>query len=124
MLPGCQERHLCLDVSAIHLELVILGMGKDVVDFLDESLDLGTAQRGGAPALDHEFGNPLVVWCCLVELENQLAALAGSFLTPLDIILNILLVANLGAIELRRLDGVDLLEDLGGWPIGPESQGR
>ena len=123
MLPGLEELRLGLEVSSLHFELVILGVGQDVVDLLDQRINLGTTRRRASPPLGHERGNALVVRGGLVQLEDQLVSRFRGFLALLDILLHVDSVAELVAIKRGHLDRVDILEDLGGGPVGPESQG-
>ena len=123
VLPVLEEFRLGLDVRALHFELVILGVSQDVVDLLDQRIDLGTARRCAFPPLGHERGNALVVRGGLVQLEDQLVPRFRGFLALLDIFLDVCLIVDFGAIKRRHLDRVDVLEDVAGWPVGPESQG-
>src|SRR5271157_3549714 len=57
VLPVLEELRLGLEVGSFHLEPVILGVGQDVVDLLDQRIDLGNARRRACPPLGHERGN-------------------------------------------------------------------
>ena len=108
---------------AFHFELVILGVGEDLVNLLDQRIALGTIRGRACPTLGHQRGNSLVVRGGLVQLEDQLVSRFRGFLALLDILLHVQSVADLGAIQRGHLDRVDVLEDVPGGPVGPESQG-
>ena len=118
------ELELSFQIGRLDLELLVLGVGDDMVELLQEVgvQALLRARADGLPSFLEQSGHSLVVGCDLVQLADQAGSL-GSGVFDLDLLSAHLGRIGLGRVERGDLDRVDVFEDLGGCAVGAHGRG-